>query len=173
MHQRRCPTCGREFKSIRDYPRVLVLSFERLPIPEAVDQLSEAAAKKWLARRRTGGRAANRAGGGINLTPKIARACAQADVQEYLTRLAQLTGQILDPAQLKPPFTPSGRFKWAHPIPETKLFLSLTEEKPEDAVEGVAEVEVYCTGPNMGSAGGPTLQALGSIGRIRYQGLLM
>jgi hypothetical protein len=172
MHQHRCPTCGRKFKSIRDYPRVLVLSFERLPIPEAVDRLSEAAAEKWLERKQSKGRAANR-DDGINRTPEIARACAQEEVQEYLERLAQLIGQIEDPAQLKPPFEPSGRFKWAHPIPETKLFLSLREEKPEDVGEGIADVEVYCAGPNMGSAGGPTLQALGSIGRIRYQGLLL
>jgi hypothetical protein len=174
MHQHRCPTCGRKFKSIRDYPRVLVLSFERLPIPEAVDRWSEAAAEKWLERKRSEGRAANRSGDdGINRTPEIANAYAQAEVQEYLERLAKLAGQIVDPAHLKPPFKPSGRFKFAHPIPETKLFLSLTEEKSDDASEGVAEVEVYCAGPNLGSAGGPTLQALGAIGRLRYQGLLL
>jgi hypothetical protein len=110
---------------------------------------------------------------GINRTPEIAAACARADVQDYFQRLGQMTGQILDPAQLKPPFEPSGRFKFAHPIPETKLFLSLTEEKSHDANEGTASVEVYCDGPNMGSAGGPTLLALGSVGRIRYQGLLL
>lgn len=32
-----CPTCGREFKDILDYPRVRILDFARLPIPEAVD----------------------------------------------------------------------------------------------------------------------------------------
>jgi hypothetical protein len=92
---------------------------------------------------------------------------------EYLERLSKLANQIVDPAELKPPFPPSGRFKWAHPVPKTKLFLSLTEEKPDDTAEGVAVVEVYCDGPNMGSAGGPTLQALGAIGRLHYQGLLL
>jgi len=170
MHLDRCPTCGRKFKSIRDYPRVLVLSFERLPIPEAVDRFSGEAAEKWLARKRSEGRAAD---DGINRTPEIAKACALAEVQEYRERLAQLTGQIVAPADLKPPFEPSGRFKWAHPIPKTKLFLSLTEEKSEDVSDGLAVVEVHCDGPNMGSAGGPTLQRLGPIFRIRYQGLLL
>ena len=68
---------------------------------------------------------------------------------------------------------PSGQFKFAHPIPETKLFLSLTEEKADNPSAGVADVEVYCDGPNLGSAGGPTLLALGAIGRIHYQGLLL
>jgi hypothetical protein len=174
MHQHHCPTCGRRFKSIRDYPRVLVLSYERLPIPEAVDRFSEAAAEKSLARKRGEGRPANWSGDdGINRTPEIASACARADVQQYLERLAQLAGQIVDPAELNPPFKPSERFKRTHPIPETKLFLSLTEEKPDDVSEGIAVIEVYCAGPNMGSAGGPTLLALGPIGRIRYQGLLL
>src|SRR5438445_367422 len=130
MHQAHCPTCGRKFKSIRDYPRVLVLSFERLGIPEAIDRMSEAAAEKWLARKRSTGRAADR-DEGINRTPEIARACAREEVQEYLARLAQLTGQIVNPEQLKPPFEPWGRFTWAHSIPESELFLALKEEKPE------------------------------------------
>jgi hypothetical protein len=174
MHQHRCPTCGRKFKSIRDYPRVLVLSFERLPIPEAVDRMSEAAADKWLARRRSQGIAAIPFGDeGINRTPEIANACAQAEVQEYFNRLSQLTGQIVIPADLKPPFEPDGRFKWAHAIPESKLFLALNEEPSEAENERIAEIEIHCSGPNLGSAGGPTLQALGSIGRIRCQGLLL
>ncbi len=174
MHQHRCPTCGRKFKSIRHYPRVLVLGFLRLPIPEAVDRFSEAAAEKWLARRRREGLDGKRAGDeGINRTPEIASACARAEVQQYLERLARLAGQTVDPAQLKPPFKPCARFRWAHPIPETQLYLSLSEEKPASESEGVAAIEVYCDGPNMGPAGGPTLQSLGSIGRLRYQGLLL
>src|SRR5438445_134293 len=109
MHQHRCPTCGRDFKSIREYPRVLVLAFERLPIPEAVARMSGEAAEKWLVRQRSEGTTTDRPrDDGINRTPEIASACARADVQEYLVRLAQLTGQIVDPAELKPPFEPSG-----------------------------------------------------------------
>jgi hypothetical protein len=135
--------------------------------------MSREARAKRLARRHNQGQEPKPGDEGINRTPEIASLCAQAEVQEYLERLASLTGQILDPAQLKPPFEPSGRFKWAHPVPQTKLFLSLTEEKPEDTSDGAAVVEVYCDGPNMGSAGGPTLQRLGSIGRLYYQGLLL
>jgi len=35
-----------------------------------------------------------------------------------------------------------------------------------------AEIQVHCDGPNLGSAGGPTLQPLGAISRLRYEGLL-
>src|SRR5436190_1068434 len=101
MHQHRCPTCGREFKSIRHYPRVLVLGFERLPIPEAVDTTSAEAAEKWLARNRGERSARNVAGPeGINRTPEIANVCARTDVQEYLDHLAKLVGQTVEPAQL-------------------------------------------------------------------------
>ena len=31
---------------------------------------------------------------------------------------------------------------------------------------------MYCDGPNLGSAGGPTLQPLGAIARLHYRGLL-
>ena len=47
-----CPACGREFKDILDFPRVRILEFERLPIPEAIDSMSGAAAEKRLARSR-------------------------------------------------------------------------------------------------------------------------
>jgi hypothetical protein len=73
MRRRRiaCPCCERPFRRVVDYPRVRVQSFERLPLPEAVDTMSEAAAEKWLARRRQAN-ADDRSElreDGINMTP--------------------------------------------------------------------------------------------------------
>ena len=171
-----CPACGREFKHILDYPRVRILAFERLPIPESVDYWSAAVAEKRLARRRAEPLGPDAAGGrrqaGINMTPVIAQACNTGEVQEYLARLEALSGREIAPHELLPPLAADGYFKWAYPVAKTGIYLSLSDsEAPTDDTR-VAEVEVHCDGPNMGSAGGPTFQPLGAIARLRYQGLL-
>jgi hypothetical protein len=71
-----CPACDRAFESILDYPRIRVLSFKRLPIPEAVDYSSDAAASKSLARKRRDLLdPATWREEGINMTPQIEQAC--------------------------------------------------------------------------------------------------
>ncbi len=177
-----CPACGREFKHILDYPRVRILTFERLPIPEAVDSWSDAAAEKRLSRLQAERFSPDAAGGsqqeelhrrdGINMTPQIARACNTREVQDYLARLMALCGREVAPQELVPPLVAHGHFKWAYPVEETGIYLSLSDaEAPADDAR-VAEVQVHCDGPNLGSAGGPTLQPLGAIARLHYRGLL-
>ncbi len=178
---RYCPTCGREFKHILDYPRVRVMDFERLPIPEAVDSWSEAAAEKRLARLRAerldpDATPGSRQEGlhrrdGINMTPVIARACNTSEVEGYFARLAALCGREVAPQDLLPPFAAHGHFKWAHPVAETGIYLSLSDSETPAEDARVAEVQVHCDGPNLGSAGGPTLQPLGVIARLCYEGL--
>ena len=178
----RCPTCGREFKQVSDYPRVRILAFERLPIPEAVDCWSDAAAQRRLSRRRAersradaprdGGQEDLQRQDGINMTPVIARACDVTEVKEYLARLAALPGREVTPQDLLPPFAPHARFTWAHPVAETGIYLSLSDAETPAEDARVAEVQVHCDGPNLGSAGGPTLQSLGAVARLRYEGLL-
>jgi hypothetical protein len=73
---------------------------------------------------------------------------------------------------LRPPRPAHGVLKWAYPIPGTGLYLSLGEPDETPAIGTVAEVQVHCDGPNMGSAGGPTLQLLGPIARLGYEGML-
>ena len=51
-HLHKCPACNRPFDNILDYPSVRFLAFQRLPVPEAVDAMSAAAAEKKLARER-------------------------------------------------------------------------------------------------------------------------
>jgi hypothetical protein len=171
-----CPTCRREFKGILDYPRVRILGFERLPIPEAVDSMSGAAAEKRLARSRTEqfnpGAPARFREEGINVTPQIARACDTAEVQGYFARLAALSGREVAPRELLPPLAAHGVFRWAYPVPDTGIYLSLSDAESQPDTAQVAEIEAHCEGPNLGSAGGPTLQPLGAVARLRYEGLL-
>jgi len=168
-----CPACGREFKRILDYPRVQVCCFERLPIPEAVDTMSGAAAEKQLARQRREGTAKFEvSAGGINMTPAIEQACSAPEVQQYFECLARLVGEVVEPRRLLPPLAAHGRFKWAYPVADTGICLSLREAENVGGQRRAAEVQVHCTGPNLGSAGGPTLQSLGAVARLEYEGLL-
>jgi hypothetical protein len=183
-----CPTCGRAFCGINDFPRVHVLAFEPLPIPEAVDGMSWAAAEKRLARRRSNpDAAATRRNDGINMTLAIAAACERPDVQSYFNKLAAFVNKEVAPDDLRPLIPADGMFQWAHPVGDTGIYLSLDEVEDEDQTtvtsasrkdaatcgERVAEIQVHCEGMNLGSAGGPTLQPLGAVARIRYRGLLL
>ena len=124
-----CPCCERAFRSVLGYPRVRVLSFERLPVPEAVDTMSDAAAEKWLARRRKADPddLSGMRQDGINRTPLIEQACNTPAVTDYLQRLSGMVGQTVKPRRLLPPRPADGTFKWAYPIPGTDLYLSLSE----------------------------------------------
>jgi hypothetical protein len=150
-----------------------VLSFERLPIPETVDYMSEAAAEKTLARKRQehSGHGTHR-DDGINLTPEMARACDTPQVQEYLAHLAELPGKRVSPRELLPSLKRDAYFRWAYPIPNTALYLGLDDPVPPSRDKGTTEVQFYSEGPNFGSGGGPTLQLLGAIARLEYQGVL-
>lgn len=178
----RCPTCGREFKGIADYPRVRISECERLSIPEAVDSWSDAAGVRRLAQLRTehsrpdappGGLPEElRREDGINMTPRIGAAVNTSAVQDYLARLATLVGREVAPRELLPPLAPHGRFVWAYPVAKTGIYLSLSDAEAPGENARAAEVQVHCDGPNLGSAGGPTLQPLGAVARLRYVELL-
>ena len=95
-----------------------------------------------------------------------------AAVRDYLKQLAALCGQEVEPARLLPRLKPHAIFRGAYPIPGADLYLSLDEGEPTAATARTAEVQILCDGPNLGSAGGPTLQPLGAIGRVEYVGVL-
>jgi hypothetical protein len=156
-----------------DFPRVRVISFDRLPLPEAVDDMSEAAAQKSLEWHRRNPADDHWSRRGINMTPEIERACHTDQVQEYLTRLSDMVGEDTEPTQLLPSFPADSLFKGAHRVADTLIFLGLTEGDPSDDGTRLAEVQTLSRGPNLGSAGGPTLLHLGAIARLKYQGLLL
>jgi len=170
----RCPACHRAFESVFDYPTVRILGFQRLPIPEAVDETSAAAAEKRLARdRHLPSQQADYWRGGINMTPAIERACNTKEVQDYFAYLATLVGREVPSQALSPPLAADRTFRRAHPVPETGIYLALDESDVHEGQERRTELAVYCKGPNLGSAGGPTLQRLGAVGVLRYEGLLV
>jgi hypothetical protein len=108
----------------------------------------------------------------INMTPETARAYQTPQVQEYLDQLASLVGREAEPSELLPQFPRDRLFKGAYPVAETPIYVSLAEGDPSSQVSRTAEVQALCRGPNLGSAGGPTLMHLGAIARLTYQGLL-
>ena len=106
------------------------------------------------------------------MTPVIAEVCERPEVKDYFARLAAMRGREVAPQELLPPFPAHGRFKWAHPVADTGIYLSISDADAQADATRLAEVVVFCDGPNMGSAGGPTLQELGPVARLRYEGLL-
>ncbi|GEM_PF-2387389 len=171
-----CPCCGRPFEKIQDYPKVLILRVEILGVPEAIDYWSEEALRADLEARRgaidsgLSHDLTNRVG--INLTPEIASAYHSEVIQGYFKIIKGYQGGETEPGSLKPPLKPDSYFKWAYPIPETRLYLSLSEAEPEEGVR-ICQVMLHTRGPNFGSQGGPTLQPLGPIASIHYQGRLL
>src|SRR5438105_13930192 len=106
-----CPCCGRAFERISDYPNVRVLSVERLPIPEAIDDMSDAAAQKSLEWHRSNPTDMDWSRRGINMTPEIDRACRTPQVEEYLNQLESFVGRETEPSKLLPQFPVDRVFK--------------------------------------------------------------
>jgi len=158
-----------------DYPLVFVRKIEILPIPEVVDYWSEEAAKARLDRiRRSEDRALDRQLElhGINRTPEIALAYQSEALQSYVRALKSYEGQDVASDELAPQLEPDKYFKWAYPLPGGGLFVSLSEAE-SDSEERICQVMFHGKGPNLGSAGGPTLQRLGPVAAIHYEGRLL
>lgn len=141
-----------------DYPLVLVREVAVHDVSEVIDYWSEKAQRARNAR----GRALDDSKEekvplrGINRTPEIGRAYESEPVQEYLNILRSRQGEILPPRDLLPGLEPDKYFKGAYPLPGSRLYLVLSEAAPRQGSR-VSEV-IFCSkGPNLGSAGGPTI----------------
>lgn len=165
-----CPGCGRLFERILDYPLVFVRKVEILSIPEVMDFWSEAAMKARLARGPLPKDNQELLVEGINRTPEVA--AAYESLQNYFRSLEGHQGQEVPPTELVPPLEPHQSFKWAYHIPGFELYIALSEAETAEA-ERICEVVIYGQGPNLGSAGGPTLQAFGAVAAIHYEGRLL
>lgn len=97
-------------------------------------------------------------------------------LKEYLDSLKQKTGQEVPTKEIFPQWqqhhfpsvfkVPSG-----FGVPNSDKFLIRLSENEERATEyRVAEVGIWGNGPNMGSAGGPSIQRILSIGTLSYEG---
>ena len=167
-----CPLCRRPFRSIMDYPRVRLVAFEELPIPEVVDTFSGAAVMRQQEVRKKTGSWERSARAGILLTPQISRAVRTATVRKYFALLRKRVGQVVDPGQLKPYFAPDPYFKFTHPIPKTELYLELKESDNYLESRRRTDIIVLSPGPSLGMAGGRTLQPHEPIAFLIYEGIL-
>ena len=168
----KCPACLRPFEKMLDYPLILVRKVEVHRVSEVIDFFSEEAQKARTAR----GRALDDESSekksslqGINRTPEIARAYESEHVQKYFQAIQSQQGKLLPPRELLPTLEPDKYFKWAYPLPGTKLYLTLFEATPQPGGR-IAQVMCCSKGPNLGSAGGPTLQHLAALASIHYEG---
>ena len=173
--EERCPCCLRPLEKMVDYPPVLVRRIERLPIPEVMDFWSDEAQRRRLDRSQLSTAQPSTSDpllDAVNRTPEVAVAYESESIQSYLHVLEGLQGQEVSPGQLVPLLKPDSTFRWAYQIPDTELFVSLAEAEPQGA-ERVCKVVIHGRGPNLGSAGGPTLQDFGALAAIHYEGRLV
>lgn len=168
-----CPTCRRHFRDAFDHPRIRVRRFERLPVLEAFDRHSTKAMAQRSTHRSNENSDIRLNDDGINITQEIADVCDSEIVQQYFGALKALEGKTIDPGNLNPPWKPDRYFKKSYPIPETRFFLGVFEGDDSTSEHRVAEIGIMCEGMNLGRAGGATLQILGPIARIHYEGLLI
>lgn len=155
-----------------DYPIILVCKVEIHRVSEVIDYVSDEAHNARMAR----GQALDDEYSekkfslhGINRTPEIAAAFESEPVQEYFRALQSQQWKVLPPRELLPRLKPDAYFDGAYPLPETKLYLTLSEATSERA-ERISQVMCCSKGPNLGSAGGPTLQHLAALASIHYEG---
>lgn len=160
---------------MQDYPLVFVQRVDVLPIPEVMDYWSEEAARARLIRAQSSEDESLKQPGeltGINRTPEVALAYESETVQDYFHTLKSYAGQEVAPDRLAPQLEPDGYFRRAYRIPGTQLYLSFAEAEPEGGAR-ICRVVFHGKGPNFGSAGGPTLQELGAVAAIHYEGRLL
>ncbi len=115
-----------------------------------------------------------------NITDEVKGTVARDDLQKYLETLRESVGNLLDPKSILPPFQLDNYFSYAYRIPDsiTELpyylivrDLEETELSWRDQRDGgVAVVQLWSRGPNMGSAGGPTITPVLDLAEIQYKG---
>jgi len=148
-----CPTCLRVFEKMQDYPAI---TLDKMEFPEP----------------------------GIATYPGCAEVDAEAIWKEvkgvaltnYLDTLnrVSVSGIALDPEDLLPGWPADEYFKYAYPIYDENVKHMLIEHRFlyiafYQAEEGnVCKIELLQTGPNFGSAGGPTLATVGTIATLHY-----
>lgn len=157
-----CPTCHRTFEKMTDYPKVIV---DRIEFPD------------------TGIIAHPNAWNPINAIEVWKQLAQDTSLHSYLQQLRNVTLKTkTDPETLLPRLESQGYFKWAFTIKEggwkpnsnpdweSGYYLGFQNGNYAEEANGISEVILYTEGPNMGSAGGPTLQGVGTIAKIYYQG---
>jgi len=196
----KCPTCEREFQSLDDYPLIYIASFNRGSIPvdlkfpfydrtifvgpnskvdnerppvEVLDFFKHnREAKqfeyndwKWTLE----GKWEN---GRYNRENPDQREIIIARLNPYLEFLDSLVGREVPKEDLLPQFPRNDWFGYSFNIPDTTYQLMFDEQGKTPAGLRIAEFQLMGEGPNLGSAGGPTIQRLAKVGHLEYEGRL-
>lgn len=164
-----CPTCKRAFKSIYDYPQVKITEVR---IPESGYQFDESDSYFKP----------------VEPSEEVMQAlCELPATKELLdVLLSNLSREVATKDLVAKSGKRDGYFKWAYKL---KLDLSFEEMDYKDyylslrnlyefvdgesrPVMGKAAIEIHTTGPNFGSAAGPSLMLLATLATITYEGVL-
>ncbi|MBS3086897.1 hypothetical protein J4422_04310 [Candidatus Pacearchaeota archaeon] len=198
MDNDKCPTCEREFQGLQDYPLIYVAKFERVEIPTDlvlpfydaaifVGPNSDAVNKRppqevlefFKKNEREKGYVHNGWKwslkgkwdiGNYHREQPDQRPIVVAKLNPYLETLDSLVGKEVEKSQLLPNFEREGYFRYAFNIPDTAYQLMFYEQEKTPVGLRIAELKLMGEGPNLGSAGGPTIQALAKIGHLEYEG---
>ena len=106
--------------------------------------------------------------------PEISKLLGENEpVKKYMSSIKKLEGKEVTRSKVLPNFKKDNVFKEFYRIPGIEdLYLSLEERETKSGKGRLTELSVYGKGPNIGSAGGPTLKKISQIGKINYEGLL-
>jgi len=152
-----CPTCLRPFEKMLDYP---LITLDKVEIPEQGIATYLGCAK-------------------VN-AEAIWKTAKSTAITNYLNTLSNVSvsGITLDPEDLLPGWPTDKYFKYVYSIYDENvnhilvehkfLYIAFHQSKDDDS----CAIELLQTGPNFGSAGGPTLETVGTIATLRYTPVL-
>lgn len=194
----KCPACEREFKSLNDYPLIYVASFNRKSIPsdlkfpfhdwtlfvgpnsEVNNERPPAEVLDFFKQNR-GAKQFEYNGWKWKLNGKWENGHYMREnpdqkeiiitkLNPYLDKLESLVGKEVPKAELLPHFPRDSYFKCSFAIPDTAYQLMFDEQRKTQLGLRTTKLHIMGEGPNLGSAGGPTIQSLAKIGHLEYEG---
>ena len=104
-----------------------------------------------------------------NYSAIIKKLIEKSRLTNYFKSLEQLVGKEVQRAQIFPKFEKDEYFRCTFEIPGTDYNLGFSENKTRKGIRK-AKLIIMGQGPNLGSAGGPTLSELLTVGKIEYEG---
>jgi len=193
-----CPTCERQFQELDDYPLIYVASFNRRGIPADlkfpfydftlfIGPNSEAGSErppaevlgffkqnkrnkhleyngwKWTLEGKW-------EDGHYHRENPDQREIIVASLNPYLDSLEGFVGKEVLRSELLPQFPRDRYFRYSFGIPNTAYQLMFSEKGKTPAGLRIAELHLMGKGPNLGSAGGPTIRSLAQVGKLGYEG---
>lgn len=195
-----CPVCARRFEKLEDFPIIYLRNIKRQEIPSDlvfpyrdfeiyVDQESRNVNEKvpkeveeffrknreakefeyegWIWEISKFGTNNN-----YYRSQKNQRSIIVKHLNNYLNVIEKLVGKEIPAAHFLPQFNRDSYFDFAYSIPETGYQIMFSEKEKRGEIRNT-ELIIMGEGPNLGSAGGPTLEDLSIIAEIEYEGRLL